>query len=179
MIIFMGVAGSGKSIQGKLLADQLALPWLSTGEFLRMLIAGEKRREMLEGKLLEDQEIIALVRKIFTIIDTNEEFVLDGFPRTAAQAEWLLSEVKHGQLRVTAVIHLIASQEAVMSRLLNRGRPDDHQEAIGERFKEFEQAIKPILEQFKQASISVYDINGEQSIENVHSEILKAVDLKQ
>jgi adenylate kinase len=174
----MGVAGSGKSIQGKLLADQLALPWLSTGEFLRMLIAGEKRREMLEGKLLEDQEIIALVRKIFTIIDTNEEFVLDGFPRTAAQAEWLLSEVKHGQLRVTAVIHLIASQEAVMSRLLNRGRPDDHQEAIGERFKEFEQAIKPILEQFKQASIPVHDINGEQSIENVHSEILKAVDLK-
>ncbi len=43
MIIFMGVAGSGKSMQGKLLADTLGLPWLSTGEFLRMLISGEKR----------------------------------------------------------------------------------------------------------------------------------------
>ncbi len=65
----MGVAGSGKSVQGKLLADQLALPWLSTGEFLRMLIAGKRRREMLEGKLLPDQEIITLIRKIFSVVD--------------------------------------------------------------------------------------------------------------
>ncbi len=178
MIIFMGVAGSGKSVQGKLLADQLALPWLSTGEFLRMLIAGQKRKDMVEGKLLEDQEIIALVRKIFTVVDTNQEFVLDGFPRTVAQADWLLSQVKHGQLHVTAVIHLVASEEAVTQRLLGRGRPDDHQEAISERFKEFEQSIKPILEHFKRADIPVYDINGEQPVESVHSDIVKSLNLQ-
>lgn len=171
----MGVAGSGKSMQGKLLADQLALPWLSTGEFLRMLIAGDKRKEMLDGKLLDDQEIISLVRKIFTVIDTNEEFVLDGFPRTVAQADWLLSQVKHGQLHVTGVVHLLATEETVRERLLSRGRPDDHHEAISERFDEYEQAIKPILEHFKQANIAVYDIDGEQEPNAVHADIIKAL----
>jgi adenylate kinase len=173
MIIFMGVAGSGKSVQGKRLADHLALPWLSTGEFLRMLTAGERRKAMLNGKLLDDQEIIGLVRKIFTVVDTNQEFVLDGFPRTVGQADWLLSQVKHGQLHVTAVIHLIASKEAVTDRLLRRGRPDDHQEAIEERFQEYNDAIKPILEHFKEAGIPVYDINGEQAIDKVQQDILK------
>lgn len=176
MIIFMGVAGSGKSVQGKLLADELALPWLSTGEFLRMLIAGERRKAMLNGQLIEDQEIIALVRKIFTVVDSNQEFVLDGFPRTVAQADWLLSQVKHGQLHVTAVIHLIASEEAVLGRLLDRGRQDDHHEAIAERFNEYRDSIKPIIDHFKKAKIPVYDIDGENSIKAIHRDIIQVLE---
>lgn len=172
MIIFMGVAGSGKSSQGRMLADELGLPWLSTGEFLRMLIAGERRKEMLSGKLLEDQEIITLVRKIFTVIDVEHEFVLDGFPRTVDQADWLLSEARHGQLTVTAVIHLQASEAVVEDRLLDRGRPDDHQEAIRERFDEYEQSIKPILIRFQEAGVPVCTINGEQDPQAVHQEIV-------
>ncbi len=175
MIIFMGVAGSGKSLQGKLLADELALPWLSTGEFLRMLIAGERRRAMLEGKLIEDGEIISLVRKIFTVIDTDQEFVLDGFPRTVAQADWLLSQVKHKQLHMTAVIHLMASEEVVLERLLERGRLDDNQQAISERFSEYHDSIQPILEHFKQSNIPVYDIDGEQSVDLVHKDIIASL----
>lgn len=175
MIIFMGVAGSGKSMQGRMLADRQGLPWLSTGEFLRMLISGEERRDMLAGKLLDDEEIISLVQKIFTVVNVDEEFVMDGFPRTSSQADWLLSQVKHGQLDVTAVIHLTASEEAVMQRLLGRGRQDDHQEAIRERFREYEDAVKPILDQFKAAGIEVHDINGEQEPEAVHTAILAAL----
>ncbi len=175
MIIFMGVAGSGKSMQGKLLADTLGLPWLSTGEFLRMLISGEKRKNMLSGKLLDDQEIIALVQKIFTIIDVGEEFVLDGFPRTVAQADWLLGQVKHGQLAVTAVIHLVASQEEVMRRLHARGRQDDNEEAIAERFREYEEAARPILQHFKDAGVAVCDVDGEQSVESVHASIVSVI----
>lgn len=175
MIIFMGVAGSGKSIQGKLLADELALPWLSTGEFLRMLISGEKRKGMLQGHLLEDQEIIALVQKIFTIIDPSEEFVLDGFPRTVAQADWLLNQVKHGQLQVTAVVHLTASEAVVRERLMGRGRKDDTEAAITERFKEYEEAAKPIIEHFRAANVSVHDIDGEASVEAVHAQIVTAL----
>lgn len=175
MIIFMGVAGSGKSLQGKLLADQLALPWVSTGEFLRMLISGDERKDMLAGKLLDDDEIISLVQKIFSVVDTDHEFVLDGFPRTSGQADWLLNQVKYGQLDVTAVIHLQASEEAVLERLLGRGRQDDHTEAITERFEEYEQASKPILEQFKAAGIKVYDIDGEQTPETVHEAIIKVL----
>lgn len=175
MIIFMGVAGSGKSLQGKMLADELALPWLSTGEFLRMLITGERRKDMLQGHLLEDQEIIALVQKIFTIINPNEEFVLDGFPRTVGQAEWLLSQVKHGQLSVTAVVHLTASEAVVRERLKGRGRQDDTDAAISERFREYEEAAKPILAQFKVAGIPVHDVDGEQDVASVHTAIMKAM----
>lgn len=175
MIIFMGVAGSGKSVQGRMLADRLGLPWLSTGEFLRMLISGERRQEMLAGKLLDDQEVIGLVQKIFTVVDTDEEFVLDGFPRTVAQADWLLGQVKYGQLTVGAVVHLDASQEVVIERLLSRGRQDDTEEAIAERFKEYEETIKPILEHFRQAGIAVHTINGEQAVQAVHEDIVKAL----
>lgn len=175
MIIFMGVAGSGKSVQGRQLADEMGLPWLSTGEFLRMLISGERRKAMVAGKLLTDSDIIQLVRKIFNLIDTNEEFILDGFPRTVAQADWLLNQVKHGQLKISAVIHIIASEEAVRERLISRGRPDDNPDALKERFQEYEQAIKPLLEDFKKYGIQVCDINGEQSVEGVHADIVKAI----
>ncbi|GAC1392460.1 MAG: adenylate kinase [Candidatus Saccharimonadales bacterium] len=175
MIIFMGVAGSGKSLQGKMLADRLGLPWLSTGEFLRMLVAGERRIAMLSGQLLEDQEIITLIQKIFTIINTNEEFVLDGFPRTVSQADWLLNQVKHHQLSISAVIHLNATEAVVHERLLQRGRQDDHRDAIAERFKEFEHEIKPILDHFKSANITVCEINGEQDIQTIHDSIMRSL----
>lgn len=177
MIIFMGVAGAGKSLQGRMLADTYALPWLSTGEFLRMLISGEKRKQMLAGKLLDDKEIISLVRKIFAVVDTNHEFILDGFPRTTSQADWLLGQVKYGQLSVTAVVNLQANEDIVRSRLLNRGRPDDLDEVIDERFMEYHDAVLPILEAFKKANIEVVDINGEQEPVAVHQAIVAALKL--
>lgn len=175
MIIFMGVAGSGKSVQGRWLADEFGYPWLSTGEFLRMLVSGEPRKAMVRGELLGDKEIIKLVQKIFTLIDTSGKFVLDGFPRTPAQADWLLAQVKHGQLHVNAVVHLQASEETVMNRLLTRGRTDDTEEAIRERFNEYNEAALPIIEHFKQAGIPVYEINGEQDVAKVHEDIKKAL----
>lgn len=175
MIIFMGMAGSGKSIQGKLLADQFGYPWLSTGEFLRMLISGERRHAMQAGQLLNDKEIIQLVQKIFALIDTHDEFVLDGFPRTIAQADWLLNQAKHGQLQITAVLHMKASEKVVHERLTQRGRQDDNPEAISERFKEYEQAILPILADFKRHAIPVFDIDAEASVEQVHATIEKAI----
>jgi adenylate kinase len=140
-----------------------------------MLISGERRKDMLAGKLLQDQEIIALVQRIFNVIDINHEFVLDGFPRTVAQADWLLNQSKHGQLHITAVIHLKASEEAVRKRLLQRGRQDDTDAAIKERFSEYNQLTLPILEHFVAAGIKVVDINGEQDVEGVQADIRKAL----
>ena len=175
MIIFTGVAGSGKSQQGRMLADVLGYPWVSTGEFLRMLVSGEKRIQMVEGKLLGDKEIIQLVQKIFSLINTHEEFILDGFPRTVQQADWLLNQVKHGQLHATAVIHLTASESVVEKRLMERGRKDDHKQAISERFEEYQQTILPILEHFKEAGVPVCDIDGERSVDEVHADVREAV----
>lgn len=175
MIIFMGVAGSGKSAQGRLLADRLGFPWLSTGEFLRMLIAGERRKQMLAGKLLDDKEIISLVQKIFRIVDIQHEFVMDGFPRTVAQADWLLSQRRHGQLDITAVIHLQASQDVVLDRLTSRGRQDDQAEVIKERFREYELTTQPIIKELQDDGVPVFEINGVGDIELIHEDVVKAV----
>ncbi len=176
MIIFVGVAGAGKSMQGRRLADRFGLPWLSTGEFLRMLVSGERRKAMLKGELLGDQEIIALVQKIFSVIDSSHEFVLDGFPRTTAQADWLLNQAKHEQLHITAVVHLIASEEAVEKRLLARGRADDTPEVIKRRFTEYQETVLPLLKQFKKANIPVLDIQAEGNIGKIHTEIVSQIE---
>jgi adenylate kinase len=140
-----------------------------------MMISGEQRKDMLSGKLIPDQEIISLIRKIFSVVNINEEFVLDGFPRTVAQADWLLNQAKHGQLNITAVIHLKASEDAMTKRLLSRGRQDDTKEAISERFREYNEEMMPILQHFKDANIRIIDINAEQSMEAVHADITKAL----
>jgi adenylate kinase len=179
VIIFTGVAGAGKSVQGKLLADTVGLPWLSTGEFLRMLISGERRKQMLAGQLLGDQEIIALVQKIFTVVDTKHEFILDGFPRTLPQADWLLAQAKHGQLDITAVIHLETTEEVVRRRLLERGRVDDTEDAIAERFQEYRTLTLPIVDEFREAGVPVYDVKAEGGVKQVHQAIVDKLKLPQ
>jgi adenylate kinase len=171
MIIMMGVAGAGKSVQGRWLADEVGLPWLSTGEFLRMLVTGERRKQMLAGKLLDDSEMIGLADKIFHMIDIKEEFILDGFPRTAGQAEWLIAQHKAGLIEITSVIHLEASEEVVAARLMDRGRQDDTKEAIAARFAEYKAVSMPIIEDFEKKGVTVHHIMSEGSPEDVHNKI--------
>ncbi len=171
MIIMMGVAGAGKSVQGRWLADEVGLPWLSTGEFLRMLVTGQRRKEMLAGKLLDDAEIIGLADKIFHMIDMKEEFILDGFPRTSGQAEWLIAQHKAGLINITSVIHIEASEEVVAERLMERGRQDDTKEAIAARFAEYKAVSQPIISDFQSKGIKVSHINGEGAPEEVHKKI--------
>ncbi len=63
MIILMGVAGAGKSMQGRMFADEHGYAWISTGELFRVLVTGQRRQQMLAGKLLSDEEVIKLIDK--------------------------------------------------------------------------------------------------------------------
>lgn len=176
MIILMGVAGSGKSMQGKILADEHGYAWISTGEILRVLVTGKRRHEMLEGKLLSDEEMINLMDKVLELIDTKQEFVLDGFPRTVPQADWLLEQVHKGRFELSAVVHLTASEAVVRSRLLDRGRQDDTEEAIAKRFAEYHDATTPIIEHLREEGATICEIDASQSPREVHDAILKCVD---
>ena len=168
----MGVAGAGKSVQGRLLADEAGYPWLSTGELLRVLITGKRRQEMLEGKLLSDEEVINVVNTVLGIINTDDEFVLDGFPRTIDQAEWILHQVEKGRLHLTGIFHLIAPEEVVLKRLSARGRQDDNEEAIAKRFEEYKATTLPIIQHFQQENIPVHDIDATTDPMAVHLEIM-------
>lgn len=176
MIILMGVAGAGKSMQGRLFADEHGYAWISTGELFRVLVTGKRRQQMLEGKLLSDEEVIALVDKTLKMIDLDKEFLLDGFPRTKTQADWLMEQIESGRLRLSAVINLAATPEIVKERLLARGRQDDTEEAINRRFAEYEEVTKPILDYFRKAGARVFDIDAAQDPQTVHNDILSRIE---
>lgn len=175
MIILTGVAGAGKSMQGKMFADEHGYAWISTGEILRVLVTGKRRQEMLQGKLLSDEEVITILDTVLNLIAKDQEFVLDGFPRTTTQTDWLLGEVHKNRLSLTAVVNLDASEEVVRQRLMTRGRQDDTEDAISKRFEEYHNVTLPILEHFKQEGVHVYTIDAAQEPRTVHDEILKCI----
>jgi adenylate kinase len=176
MILLMGVAGAGKSTQGRFLADEHGYAWISTGEILRVLVTGKRRQEMLQGKLLSDEEIIEIMDKVFELIDTSQEFVLDGFPRTIPQADWLTGQVKNGRFNLNSVINLTASKDIVVKRLLNRGRLDDNEASILHRIETYERLTAPILRHFHDEGIPVHDIDADREPRAVHDEILSLID---
>lgn len=175
MIILTGVAGAGKSMQGKMFADEHGYAWISTGEILRVLVTGKRRQEMLEGNLLSDEEVTTILDTVLNLIDSEQEFVLDGFPRTVTQVNWLLDQVHKGRLKLTAVVNLDASEEVVRERLMARGRQDDTEEAIAKRFNEYRTVTLPILEYFKQEGVHVYNIDASKEPRAVHDAILKSI----
>ncbi len=172
MIMLLGVAGAGKSTQGKLLADEKGYAWISTGEVLRVVITGTRRHQMLEGKLLNDQEVISVMDNVLNMIDPIDEFVLDGFPRTVIQLKWLLVQAEKGRFSRIIVLHLYADKPIVYDRLILRGRQDDNEIAINKRFEEFKDVTVPILAELKKHKIDIYDIDASQSAEKIHDEIM-------
>jgi adenylate kinase len=176
MILLMGVAGAGKSMQGRILADEYGYAWISTGEILRVLVTGKRRQEMLHGKLLSDIEIVELLDKVFELINTHEEFMLDGFPRTIPQADWLMRQIEKGRFELTAIVNLAATEEVVRDRLMKRGRIDDTEEAIARRFEEYEAVTKPIIDHFRSEGVQVHDIDASKPPQDVHDDIIKLLD---
>jgi len=175
MILLMGAAGAGKSIQGHQLADQYGYAYISTGEIFRVLITGKRRNEMLEGKLLSDEEVIRVVDKVLELIDTQEQFILDGFPRTKPQVDWLLGQYKAGRFNLPTVINLEITEDVVHERLVKRGRLDDTEEAIKLRHQQYEAVTRPLLAYMQENGIEVFDIDADRDPQAVHRDILRAL----
>jgi len=174
----MGPAGAGKSLQGHGLADEYGYAYLSTGELFRVLITGRRRHEMLEGKLLSDQEVIRVVDRSLEIIDTSEEFILDGFPRTKAQVDWLLEQHKAGRFDTPVVINLEIEEDIIHERLQKRGRPDDTEEAIARRFADYRSVTYPILAYMAKKGLVIHDVNAAQPAADVRHDIIEALGLE-
>jgi adenylate kinase len=176
MILIMGIAGSGKGTQGKMLADKHGYHLVSMGDVLRMYVTGKQRERMLAGELLDDKEIISIVDKVITSINNGSQILLDGFPRTIPQAEWLYEQSKAGVIDLKLAFHLVASREAVKERLLGRGRLDDIDDSIEKRFDEYEKSTMPILKWLADHGVNVVNIDGERSVEAVQADLEKYVD---
>jgi adenylate kinase len=171
MILMMGIAGSGKGTQSKLLADRHGFHLVTTGDVLRMYITGEQRQKMLRGELLNDDDIIAIMDKVLESITNGIDILMDGFPRSIPQAEWLLQQSKEGRFPLKMAFHLVASREAVKARLLDRARIDDQTDAIDKRFDEYERSTLPLIEWLKSNGVPVIDVDAERSVEEVYQDL--------
>ncbi len=172
MIIFFGPAGSGKSLQGQILAAREGWRWLSTGQLLRDTHDPELAAVMHEGKLIEPNVVNNIVQGALLKAKDIDKVVLDGFPRMIEQAAWLVdSQPEHGR-SITAVIVLEVDKDILIKRLSLRGRADDQTEAIESRLDIYKQETDPILQYFNDQGIKIIYLDGSGSVGEIHDNIM-------
>ncbi len=119
IIVLMGAPGAGKGTQARLLQERLGLPQISTGDMLRALRAEDIHSTQTSGKLISDEVVIRLVRERTEQDDCKHGYVLDGFPRTTAQAE-MLEKLAAAQSNELIAILVDVPTEILEKRLTGR-----------------------------------------------------------
>ena len=180
-IVILGPPGAGKGTQGKLIAADAGIPHVNTGDMFRAECAagtelGGRVNSILDaGDLVPDELTIEVVRARLAQDDTARGFVLDGFPRTLAQAEALdrvLADIDRGELCV--VLDFLVSDAIAVQRLLGRagveGRSDDIPDKIQHRLQVYHEQSEPVVEYYRARGILV-GIHADRTVEEVFSEV--------
>ncbi|MDB9539360.1 adenylate kinase [Anabaenopsis tanganyikae CS-531] len=175
-LIFLGPPGSGKGTQAQVLAADLNIPHISTGDILRQAMQeqtplGIKAQGYVnQGDLVPDQLVQDLVQERFVQPDVTSGWILDGFPRKVTQAvflEQLLAQTHQGDQRV---VNLDAPDDVVVARLLARGRKDDTEEVIRHRLDVYRSQTAPLIDYYRDRQ-KLVTVNGHQSQEEVTEQL--------
>lgn len=176
MILFFGPAGAGKSVQGHMLAERLHWKWLSTGEMFRESTDPEVQQILKTGALVSDEKTYQVVENAFEKAKDFTRLIVDGFPRTQAQAAWLLdTNNTHGR-QIAIVIVLDVPDAEIQERLSHRGREQDTPEIIAERLELYRRETDPILGFFDQKGILVVRVDGTGTVEQIHEKIVAEIE---
>jgi adenylate kinase len=170
--IFLGPPGAGKGTQAQILAAEANIPHISTGDILRAAVAnqtelGVKAQSYMDrGDLVPDQLVIDLIRERLGQADAKVGWILDGFPRTAPQAEFLdvlLAEIAQAY---DYAVNFDVPDEALVQRMLARGRKDDQEEVIRHRLQVYRQQTAPLITYYDSRQ-KLKQINGDEAVESV------------
>jgi adenylate kinase len=204
----MGVQGCGKGTQAKMLAKDFDLVHISVGDIFRWNIqhhtklAARVKRLVAYGKLVPDDVVEEIVQQRLEEHDWNYGFILDGFPRNHAQAEFFLESYD-----IDAVIHIDVPEVVVLARVLSRrlcskcgldynlihhrprlpnqcdvcggeliARPDDNEDAVRQRLKDFQEKTMPVMALFRRKEL-VISVDGTRSVADVQQDIRRLLKL--
>jgi adenylate kinase len=185
-VLLLGVQGAGKGTQAKRIAAEYGLAYIGTGEMLRDAIVRETELGLRvkpiyeRGDLVPDELMIGIIRDRLEGPDAVDGFVLDGFPRTLAQADALDEMLLEVERSLSIVFELQIPEEDAIARLQRRaqedGRSDDTPEAIGRRITRYRQETEPLVAHYRSRGILV-GIHAERSINEVFAEIQASLEM--
>lgn len=173
MILLFGPTGAGKSMQGQMLAVRQGWKWLSTGQMLRDSNDSEVIEILKSGELVSDE----LTYEVFSeaIQDAKaknfEKVIVDGFPRTKAQAEWLADYMEQTGEEIEQVVVLEVPETEIMKRLEKRGRMEDTPETIAKRMNIYRQKMYPVLGTFAEEGVKIVHLDGTGTAGEVHDRL--------
>lgn len=183
-VIFLGPPGSGKGTQAKLLAERLRVPAISTGEILRAAVAegnplGIQAKSVMDtGELVSDDLMVALIRERTRQPDARGGFILDGFPRTVAQASALDAMLAESGDALSAVVNFSVPESVLVDRMLGRaaaeGRSDDRPETFRERLRVYREKTEPLVGFYRKRDL-VADIDGVGTVAEIAGRIDNAL----
>ena len=178
-LLFVGPPGAGKGTQAARVADRIGIPHVSTGDMFRDHVArgtelGQRVDSIMkEGDYVPDEITVEMLGERIAESDASEGFILDGFPRTVGQVEALDGLIgRHG---LDTVVVFDVDEDALVERLLARGRLDDSEDTIRNRFKVYQEQTAPLLDIYNTRGI-VTHIDGLGEIEEVTDRILAVLD---
>jgi len=189
-LILLGPPGAGKGTQAARLVEKYGIPQLSTGDMLRAAVAagtpvGLKAKAVMEsGGLVSDEIVVGIIRDRIAEPDAKKGFILDGFPRTVAQAEALDEMLTSEHLKLDAVIELVVDQDALVHRIVNRAaeakaagqpvRKDDDPEVFKTRLEAYNRDTAIVAPYYEKAG-KLTKIDGMQPVDAVSAALARVL----
>jgi adenylate kinase len=167
-LVLLGPPGAGKGTQAEIIAGQLGVPAISTGDIFRANVSGQTelgkkaKAYMDAGELVPDEITVAMVRQRIVEPDANGGFLLDGFPRTIPQAEQLRDSLAELGAALDRVLELVVDEEELVRRLSGRRmlvdgewvqRDDDKPETVRRRLQVYREQTAPVSGFYEQAGL--------------------------
>ena len=189
-LILLGPPGAGKGTQSARLEQKYGIPQLSTGDMLRAAVragtpVGRQAKMVMDaGGLVSDENVLGIIAARIEEPDSHNGFILDGFPRTVAQAKALEIMLREKHKELDAVIELVVDEAALLARIENRAletvaaggtvRADDNPEAFHKRLVAYRDQTAPVSEYF--ASVGeLHDVDGMAAVDEVSAAIDKVL----
>ena len=197
-IVLLGAPGAGKGTQAAKLVEEFGTPHISTGDMLRAAVKagtelGKKAKSFMDaGDLVPDDVIIGLVTERLGEPDTEKGFILDGFPRTSAQAVALDAELSKLGRPLSAALLIDVDSEVIVKRLTSRRmckdcgfigcggemyqRDDDNEATVRNRLDVYEKSTSPLIDYYRGCDLLV-SIDGDRDPNVVYADVKKALEL--